>query len=163
MKNLTMIAAVGQNNELGKDNKLLWYLPEDLRFFKEQTMSKPIVMGKNTLDSLPRLLPGRKHLVLTHQEIEPNDQIMVFHNIQSLVDYIETLEEEVMVIGGAQIYKQLLDLSDKMLLTEIAATKEADSYFPHFDKTEWESVELCKHKHNDISYKHMVYTRKNEE
>lgn len=160
MKNITMIAAIGQNNELGKNNKLLWHLPEDLKFFKEQTMGKPIVMGKKTLDSLPRLLPGRLHLVLTHQELEPNDQIMVFHNKEALIDYIATLDQEVMVIGGAQIYKQMLEDADKMILTEIEATKEADAFFPSFDKQEWSSEEISKHQEGDISYKHLVYTRK---
>ena len=160
MKNITMIAAVGQNRELGKDNQLLWHLPEDLKFFKEQTMGKPIVMGKRTLDSLPRLLPGRLHLVLTHQEIEPNDQIKVFRSIDSLVDFISTLDQEVMVIGGAQVYKEMLDLSDKMLLTEVEASKEADVYFPEFDKSAWDCEELCEHQEGPIRYKHLSYTRK---
>lgn len=160
MKNITMIAAIGQNNELGKDNKLLWNLPEDLQFFRQQTMGKPIVMGKKTLDSLPRLLPGRLHLVLTHQEIEPNDQIKVFRDTESLVEYIATLNQEVMVIGGAQVYNQMIDLSDKMLLTEVEATAVADVYFPSFDKTEWNCSELCRHQEGDIKYKHLVYTRK---
>lgn len=160
MKNITMIAAVGKNNELGKDNKLLWHLPEDLRFFKEQTMGKPIVMGKKTLDSLPRLLPGRMHLVLTHQELEPHNQIKVFHSIEELVDYIALLDQEVMVIGGAQIYKQMLELSDKMLLTEIDAEKDADAFFPDFDKDSWDCEELCHHQEGNIHYKHLSYTRK---
>lgn len=160
MKNITMIAAVGQNRELGKDNQLLWHLPEDLKFFKEQTMGKPIVMGKKTLDSLPRLLPGRLHLVLTHQELEPNDQIKVFHDMSSLVDFIATLDQEVMVIGGAQVYKEMLDLSDKMLLTEVEDSKEADVYFPEFDKTKWHCQELCSHQDGPIRYKHLSYTRK---
>ena len=160
MKNITMIAAIGPNNELGKDNKLLWDLPEDLKFFRQQTMGKPIIMGKRTLDSLPRLLPGRLHLVLTHQELEPNEQIMVFRDVDSLVDFVQTLDQEVMVIGGAQVYKQMLDLSDKMLLTEVEAATEADVYFPEFDKSEWDCSELCRHKEGDIQYKHLVYTRK---
>lgn len=160
MKNITMIAAVGQNKELGKDNQLLWHLPEDLKFFKEQTMGKPIVMGKRTLDSLPRLLPGRLHLVLTHQEIEPNDQIRVFRDIDSLVEFITTLEQEVMVIGGAQVYKEMLDLSDKMLLTEVEASTEADVFFPDFDKSKWDCEELSSHQEGPIRYKHLSYTRK---
>lgn len=160
MKNITMIAAIGQNNELGKDNKLLWNLPEDLRFFREQTMGKPIIMGKKTLDSLPRLLPGRLHLVLTHQDLEPNDQIKVFRDVDSLLEFVETLDQEVMVIGGAQVYKQMLDLSDKMLLTEVDQAVEADVYFPHFDKNAWNCQELSHHQEGDIKYKHLVYTRK---
>lgn len=160
MKKITMIAAIGQNNELGKDNKLLWNLPEDLQFFRQQTMGKPIIMGKKTLDSLPRLLPGRLHLVLTHQEVEENDQVKVFRDIDSLVEFIQTLDQEVMVIGGAQVYNQMIALSDKMLLTEVEATTEADVYFPTFDKTEWDCLELCHHQEGDIKYKHLSYTRK---
>ena len=84
MKNITMIAAVGKNLELGKDNELLWRIPEDLQFFKQQTLGKKIVMGKKTLDSLPGLLPKRTHIVLTHQELEPSERLIVFHDITEL-------------------------------------------------------------------------------
>ena len=160
MKNITIIAAIGKNRELGKDNNLLWHLPEDLKFFKEQTMGKPIIMGKRTLDSLPRLLPGRLHLVLTHQQIEETDQVKVFKDIESLVEFIKKLDQEVMVIGGAQVYKQMLDLSDKMILTEIDDQTEADVYFPEFNKEEWIQEVLCSHEEKGIKYKHMVYVKK---
>ncbi len=161
MKNLTIIAAIGRNNELGKNNNLIWRLPEDLQFFKEQTTGKQIIMGKRTLDSLPRLLPKRKHLVLTRQNLEESDQLQVFHDIESIKRYLEELKEEVMVIGGAQIYREFLPLSDKMILTEIdAEDKDADVYFPTFDKKEWNQEVLCSHQQDDISYKHLVYTRK---
>ena len=74
MKDITLIAAIGKNRELGKNNDLIWHLPEDLKFFKEQTVNKPIVLGKNTLDSLPKLLPNRLHLLLTHQDIKEQEQ-----------------------------------------------------------------------------------------
>lgn len=160
MMNVTMIAAVGKNLELGKDNKLLWHLPEDLQFFKEQTMGKPIIMGKKTLDSLPRLLPGRLHLVLTHQQLEETEQIKVFRDLDSLVEFIKELNQEVMVIGGAQVYKQMLDYSDKMILTEIDAETEADAYFPSFNKDEWEQEVLCSHEDKGIKYRHLVYQKK---
>ena len=160
MKNITMIAAVGKNLELGKDNHLLWRLPEDLKFFKEQTMGKPMIMGKKTLDSLPRLLPGRLHLVLTHQQLEETEQVKVFNDIDSLIEFIKTLDQEVMVIGGAQVYKQMLELSDKMILTEIDAETEADAYFPEFNTEEWEQEVLCSHEENGIKYKHLVYQKK---
>ena len=102
MKNITMIAAVGKNLELGKDNELLWRIPEDLQFFKQQTLGKKIVMGKKTLDSLPGLLPKRTHIVLTHQELEPSERLIVFHDITELKEYLQQLREEVMIIGGAQ-------------------------------------------------------------
>ena len=160
MKNITMIAAVGKNLELGKDNELLWRIPEDLQFFKQQTVGKKIVMGKKTLDSLPGLLPKRTHIVLTHQEIEPSERLIVFHDITELKAYLQQLREEVMIIGGAQIYQQFIDDADKLVLTEMDGEKEADVYFPSFDKNEWNQEVLCEHQHEDIKYKHLVYTRK---
>ena len=160
MKNITMIAAVGKNLELGKDNELLWRIPEDLQFFKQQTLGKKIVMGKKTLDSLPGLLPKRTHIVLTHQELEPSERLIVFHDITELKEYLKQLREEVMIIGGAQIYQQFIDDADKLVLTEIDGEKEADVYFPSFDKNDWEQEVLCEHQYEDVKYKHLVYTRK---
>ena len=161
MKNITMIAAVGKNLELGKDNQLLSRLPEDLQFFKQQTLGKKIVMGKKTLDSLPGLLPKRTHIVLTHQDIEPSERLLVFHDINELKDYLQQLREEVMIIGGAQIYQQFIEDADKLVLTEIDGERpDADAYFPLFDKNAWEQEVLCEHQHVDIKYKHLVYTRK---
>lgn len=160
MKNITMIAAVGKNLELGKDNELLWRIPEDLQFFKQQTLGKKIVMGKKTLDSLPGLLPKRTHIVLTHQELEPSERLIVFHDITELKEYLQQLREEVMIIGGAQIYQQFIDDADKLVLTEIDGEKEADVYFPSFNKNDWDQEILCEHQYEDIKYKHLVYTRK---
>ena len=160
MKNITIIAAVGKNLELGKDNELLWRIPEDLQFFKQQTLGKKIVMGKKTLDSLPGLLPKRTHIVLTHQELEPSERLIVFHDITELKEYLKQLREEVMIIGGAQIYQQFIDDADKLVLTEIDGEKEADVYFPSFDKNDWDQEVLCEHQYEDTKYKHLVYTRK---
>ena len=159
MKNITMIAAVGKNLELGKDNQLIWRFKEDMRFFKEQTMGKPIVMGHKTLDSLPKLLPGRKHIVLTTKSLEVDPAILVVHSIDELLEKVKEYPE-VMIIGGASIYKQMLDYSDKLVLTEIDATAPCDVYFPSFNKEEWDREVLCEHEENNIPYKHLVYTRK---
>lgn len=161
MKNITMIAAIGKNNELGKDNKLIWPLKKDLQFFKEQTMGKPIVMGYKTLLSLPKLLPNRKHIVLTRHERNLDPSILVFHSKEEVLDYISNHIEEFMIIGGESIYKEFLEDADKMLLTEIDDTcLDADSYFPYFDKNEWNSKILKEEEENGISYKHLVYIRK---
>ncbi len=161
MKNITMIAAVGKNLELGKDNKLIWHLKEDMKFFKEQTMGKPIVMGRKTLESLPKLLPGRKHIVLTRQNIDLNPEILVFHTKEEVLKYIEEYGKEVMIIGGASIYKEFLDVADKLVLTEInAEDKEADAYFPTFQKENWSCEVVGEIEEEKPSYKHLVYTRK---
>ena len=160
MKNVNMIAAIGKNNELGKDNNLIWHLPGDLKFFKNITMGKDIIMGSNTFYSLPKLLPGRRHIVLTSKNID-NDKITVVHSKQDLIEYLYQVKKEVMIIGGASIYKQLLEYADNLYLTEINTTcNNADAYFPKINYEEWESELLGTNIDNGISYKHMLYKRK---
>lgn len=158
---LSIIAAIGKNNELGKNNDLIWHLPNDLKFFKEVTTGKTIIMGKNTFDSLPRMLPNRKHIVLNFKKDIENNDVEVFTSIDEFIKNYEMNDEEIFVIGGASIYKQFIDLSNTMYLTEIdAEDKNADVYFPKFDKTEWESEILKENSDNDINYKHVKYLRK---
>ncbi len=161
MKNITMIAAVGKNLELGKNNELIWHLREDMKFFKEQTMGKPIVMGRKTLESLPKLLPGRKHIVLTKQNLPLSPEILVFHSKEEVLKFVEEYQNEVMIIGGASIYKEFLPDAEKLVLTEIdAEEKDADAYFPAFNKEEWDREELGEVVAETPHYKHLVYTRK---
>ena len=91
--NITLIAAVGKNLELGKNNTLIWSIPEDLKFFRDNTIGKTIVMGMNTLKSLPKLLPNRKHVVLTRKNVELDPSIVVVHSIDELLSYIDSLDE----------------------------------------------------------------------
>ena len=159
--NLILIAAIGQNNELGKDNKLIWPLKEDLKFFRNQTMNKRIVMGYNTYLSLPKLLPGRKHLILTHRNLELEGDVEIYHSKEEVLDVVSKLDEEVYVIGGSSIYKQFINNSNQLLLTEIEKTSiDADAYFPEFDKNNWNISLIDKHTENDINYRHMKYVRK---
>ena len=158
--NITLIAAIGKNNELGKGNKLLWHIPEDLNFFKENTMNKKIIMGLNTLNSLPKLLPGRKHIVLTHRNLKLDPEILVFHSITELLEYIKSLNEEVMVIGGGQIYKQMIEYANKLIITKIDEAKEADTFFPKIDNNKWNCELLSEHEYKDIKYKHLIYKKK---
>ena len=160
MKNVNMIAAIGKNNELGKDNNLIWHLPGDLKFFKNITMGKDIIMGSNTFYSLPKLLPGRRHIILTSKNID-NDKIIVIHNKQDLINYLKQVKQEVMIIGGASIYAQFIDIADKMYLTHIdAVCDEADAYFPKFNYNDWDSEILRTNSDSGISYKHVLYKRK---
>lgn len=160
MKNITLIAAIGKNLELGKDNHLIWRFREDMQFFRKHTIHKPIIMGRKTLESLPGLLPERQHIVLTKRLLEFPDEVLVMHSISDLLSHIEQCEEEFMVIGGASIYQELLPYSDTMLLTKIDAESDADVYFPSFNKEDWDSVVLSEQEERGISYKHFVYTRK---
>lgn len=162
MDNISMIAAVGMNLELGKDDDLIWPIKEDLQFFKEQTMGKPVVLGMKTLKSLPKLLPGRLHIVLTRQNVDNLDEkIIIVHSKEELIDFIENYGKEVMIIGGASVYSQMLEYSDKLILTEIdAEEKDADVYFPSFNHDEWEKELMCEHLDNNPPYKHLIYKRK---
>lgn len=160
MNNVSMIAAIGENNELGKDNKLIWHLPNDLKFFKETTMGKDIIMGSNTFYSLPKLLPGRRHIVLTSKNIE-NNQILILHTKEELIEFLKQIKKEVMIIGGASVYTQLLEYADKLYLTEIESSKyDANAYFPKINYQEWEKEILGTNEDNGISYKHVLYKRK---
>ncbi len=159
MVSIKVIAAIGKNNELGINNELIWHLKEDLKFFKEETMGHKIVMGYNTFLSLPKLLPGRTHIVLTHHEID-NKEVIVFSNFEEVLNYLKTLDEEVYVIGGASIYKLFLNVADELVLTEIDSEALADAYFPTFNKEEYDKEVIDEHTENDISYKHVRYRRK---
>ena len=159
MVSIKIIAAIGKNNELGINNELIWNLKEDLNFFREQTMDHKIVMGYNTFLSLPKLLPGRTHIVLTHREIN-NENVFVFSSFEQLLNYLKTLNEEIYVIGGASIYKLFLTVADELILTEIDDERIADVYFPSFNKEEYDKELIDEHTENDIRYKHVRYRRK---
>ena len=157
--NLVIIAAVGKNNELGKDNRLIWHLPGDMRFFREKTIGKNIVMGRKTFESLPKMLPNRHHIVITTGNID-NSEVEVYHSIEDfLKDY--SYSGETYVIGGASIYNSLIDYVDVMYLTEInKECLDADSYFPDFDREGWRSEVIGNNTENGISYKHVLYKRR---
>lgn len=160
MNNISLIAAIGKNFELGKGNDLIWHLPGDLNFFKNVTMGKEIVMGSKTFYSLPNLLPGRKHIVLTRKSIEI-PEVLVMHLKEELIEYLKEIKKEVMIIGGASIYAQFIDIADKMYLTHIdAVCDEADAYFPKFNYNDWDSEILRTNSDSGISYKHVLYKRK---
>lgn len=157
--NLVIIAAVGKNNELGKDNELIWHLPSDLKFFREKTIGKNIVMGRKTFESLPKMLPNRRHIVITRGNID-NPEVEVYHSIDDfLKNYNFT--EETYVIGGASIYSSLIDYADLMYLTEIdGVCPSADVYFPNFDRELWHSEVIGTNMENGVSYKHVLYRRR---
>lgn len=160
MGRITIIAAIGKNLELGYNNDLIWKIPEDLNFFRDNTMGKTIVMGLNTFNSLPKILPNRKHIVLTRKNIELDSSVIVMHNIDELLKYIDNNNEEIMIIGGAMIYNEMIGYADKMILTEIDMNANADVYFPEFSLIDWDREVISNYKYEDINYNHVVYTRK---
>lgn len=153
-----LIAAIGKNRELGKNNNLIWHLPNDLAFFKEHTMNHPIIMGYKTYESLPKKLKGREYILLTSKNLDDED-ILVFHSKEELLENLD-LSRDYFVIGGASIYKQFIDLCDELYLTEInREDNEADTFFPEFDKSMYERTVLASNNDNGIEYEHVLYRR----
>lgn len=145
MSDLSIIVAMANNRAIGKDNQLLWHLPEDLKYFKRTTMGKPIIMGRKTFESIGRPLPGRLNIVVTRQADWQHEGVKVVHSIddamnladsQALIDGIE----EVMLIGGAELYQTALPLASKIYLTRVDADIDGDAFFPAIDNSEWEEI-----------------------
>lgn len=155
---ISLIAAIGKNNELGKNNDLLWHIKEDLENFKNLTMGKYIVMGANTYYSLPKKLKGRKYVVLS-KKLKEIEQGIVFSSFEDLLNFVKLQKEEVIIIGGASIYSLFIPFCDKIYLTEIEDSKEADVYFPKFDKRKFQRKVLQENEEEGLKYKFVVYER----
>lgn len=161
MENLSLIAAVGENGELGYNNSLIWKIREDLQFYKEMTMGKKIIMGRKTLESMPlKALEGREPIVLTSKSLENCTNLEVYHDLDSLLNYISETNIEFMVVGGSKVYEQLLPYVQIMYLTEIKREAYADSFFPYFDKEEWNITEIGDFLDNNVPYVRNKYVRK---
>lgn len=160
-----MIAAIGKNRELGKNGDLIWSLPNDLKFFKEVTTGKTVIMGKNTFNSLPKLLPKRKHVILSDDNDFNKDvtDCVIFYDKDEIISYVKKIseKEDVYIIGGASMYAMFVNICDFMYLTEIdAEDQNADVYFPEFDKVKWEKEIVGTNNDNNICYNHIKYTRR---
>ena len=151
---INIIAAVGKNLELGLNNKLIWNIPEDLKYFKDVTTGKTVVMGRKTYESIGRPLPNRNNIVLTRKDI-----VIEGVNIVKNYEEILNLEDETFIIGGESIYELFLPYADNLYLTEIDDSHEADSYFPYFDKELYEKEVIRDSSYNDINYSFVVYKR----
>lgn len=158
---IKIIAAIGKNRELGANNDLIWHLPGDLKFFKEQTTGKTVVMGRNTFNSLPRKLPNRQHVVLSDIDSFNKDvsDVKVFNNACQFLKYcdLEAEKDDIFIIGGASIYKMFIGYADELYLTEIDAEAKADVYFPDFNKEEWNREVLGEGQDGEIHYTHVRY------
>jgi len=159
MGKIKIIAAIGKNRELGKNNNLIWSFKEDMKFFKENTINHKIVMGLNTFNSLPSLLKNREHIVLSYEKIDI-DNVKVFTDFQELLNFIKNLEEDVFIIGGGLIYNLFIEYCDELLLTEIEADcLEADVFFPEFNKDNFYREVLSENEEKGIKYNFVKYRR----
>lgn len=161
---LSIIVAKAKNNIIGKDNKLLWSLPADLKRFKELTTDHTIIMGRKTFESLGRVLPNRKHVVFSQNtNFSVNDEnVRIVHSMLEIKEYIDD-ENENFVIGGAMIYSLLMPYVTKMYVTEIDKDFEGDSLFPKIDLEKWKEVSRekgPKDEENKLDFDFVVYERK---
>lgn len=161
---LSIIVACANGNVIGKDNELIWHLPEDLKRFKEITMGKTIIMGRKTFESLGRVLPNRKHIVLTRdKDWTYNDEnVKIINDVSQLDNYINS-PDEYFVIGGAMIYNLLLKSASKIYLTRIYKDFIGDAFFPKIKEEEWEVTEKqkgIKDEKNPYDYEYITYKRK---
>lgn len=129
---ISIIVAIAKDNVIGKDNKLLWHISEDLKRFKKITTGKKMIMGRKTFESLPGILPNREHIVLTRDNNfnVDSDKVTIEHDFNSVLQRYLECEDEVFVIGGAEIYKQFLPYAKKLYLTKVDEEFEGDTYFP---------------------------------
>tara|TARA_R110002111_G_scaffold236825_2_gene298150 strand:+ start:248 stop:745 length:498 start_codon:yes stop_codon:yes gene_type:complete len=159
---LAIIVATDERSLIGKDNDLPWKLSADLQYFRKITMGKPLIMGRRTHESIGRPLPGRKNIIITNDLAYHAAGCIVTHSIQQAFEACEGAEE-VMIMGGASLYRQCLPLADTIYLTQVQAQLDGDTWFPDWDKQQWHEVSKEMHladEKNEYPYSFIVYERK---
>jgi dihydrofolate reductase len=157
-----MIAAAAENNALGKDNDLLWHLPDDFKRFKQLTTNHHIIMGRKTFESFPKPLPNRTHIVITRQENYKPDGVIVVKNLNEALS-IAPVNSDVYIIGGGEIYALAMPFTNKIELTRVNANFNADTFFPEIDPREWEQTNKEDHPKDErhlYSFSFETYLRK---
>ncbi len=165
VKRALMVAAAS-NGVIGRNNELPWHLPKDLQYFKQTTMGKPVIMGRKTFDSIGRPLPGRANIIVTRQQDYYADGVEIVHSLEDGLVLAQKMAaekslDEVMVIGGAELYRQSLPVIDRVYLTQVHADVEGDAFFPPLDNN-WRCISEEKHKaceKNPFDYSFCIFER----
>ncbi|MAZ72351.1 MAG: diacylglycerol kinase [Flavobacteriaceae bacterium] len=159
---ITIIAAAGQHNELGKDNDLVWHLPDDFKRFKQLTTGHYIIMGRKTFESFPKPLPNRTHLVITRNKDYKKQGAVVVHSIDEALLKAAS-DPQPFIIGGGEIYTMGMEVADKIELTRVHGTFEADTFFPEIDKSQWDLIAEVSHPKDEkhtYSFTYETWVRK---
>jgi len=165
---LSLMVAKASNRVIGRNNKLPWYLPNDLKYFKQVTFGKPVIMGRKTWDSLGKPLPGRTNIVITRQPDFQAEGAKVVATLDEAVTMAENVafiegQDEAVVMGGAEIYALALPKADRLYLTEVHAEVDGDTWFPEYDTAEWKEIgreDFPAEGPNPYDYSFVVYERK---
>ncbi len=145
---ISIISAMAQNRVIGNNNQLPWHLPADLQHFKQITMGKSMIMGRKTWESLPGLLPGRPHIVVSRNREYIANGATLAHSLQDAINQAGDVPE-IMVVGGANLYAQALSIAQRLYLTTIHLSVDGDAFFPEFDREAWHQIHLETHKADD--------------
>jgi dihydrofolate reductase len=160
MTKLSIIVAIAKNRVIGINNTLPWHLPEDLKRFRALTMGHHIIMGRKTYDSLGRLLPGRTTVIVTRNTDYKVAGALIAHSLQDAIALCKA-DDEVFLIGGAELYQEGLKLSNKLYITEIVLDVEGDAYFPEYSSNEWEESAREAHvSEQGLAFNYVTYVRK---
>lgn len=167
MANIALIVAMAENQVIGKDNQLPWHLPGDLGYFKRTTLGKPVIMGRKTYESIGRPLPGRPNIVITRQGDWHAEGVTVCNSLDGAISVAQNLVaslavDEIMVIGGGDLYRQALPLANRLYLTKVHAAVEGDAYFPIIEQQSWQQISEERHSSegsNPYDYSFIVLNR----
>lgn len=155
---ISIIAAVGKNNELGKKNTLLWHMPADMKYFRETTKGHPVIMGRKTFESIGSPLPNRKNIVITRDRDYSQQGIEVVHSLEEAINLFDDAEEA-FIIGGAEIYKQAMPLVDRLYITHVdAEDREADAFFPEIIPILWNEISHKENKKDDKNPHNYIFS-----
>ena len=144
---------MGEKNEIGFENQLLWHLPKDLKHFKDLTSGHPVIMGRKTYESIGKPLPNRTNIVISRKKDWFQEGILIVGSIKEAVKFAKKIDEEIFIIGGGNIYAQTMDVVDKLEVTLVKADLEADTYFPKIDTKIWKKIaEFCHEKDEKNQY-----------
>ena len=161
-KEITIIAAVSENNVLGKNNKLIWHIPDDLKRFKKLTLGHSVIMGRKTFESIAKPLPQRKNIILTRNKNYKAKGALIAHNVKEALNFCEN-DNQPFIIGGGEIYKLFMGISNKIELTRIHKSYDGDAFFPEILEEKWKLVNSKKNNLNEtkiINFSYLTYLKK---
>ncbi|MCT2561427.1 dihydrofolate reductase [Chryseobacterium herbae] len=158
----TIVVAMGEKNEIGFENKLLWHLPKDLKHFKDMTSGHPIIMGRKTYESIGKPLPNRTNIVISRKKNWFEEGILIVGSIKEAVKFAKKIDENVFIIGGGNIYEQTMEIVDKLEVTLVKADLQADTFFPKINPNVWKKTEEVFHEKdekNEYDFSFQTYER----
>jgi dihydrofolate reductase len=161
---ISLISAIATNNAIGKNNALLWHLPDDFKHFKSLTSGHPIIMGRKTFESIGRALPNRRNIVITRDNTYKKDGIETCSSLDDALEQFKNTDQEIFVIGGGQLYSEAIDRADRLYITHVDTTPEdADTFFPVIDPQKWEELDRNEHSKDEThacAFTFVTYTKK---